>query len=99
MASENADSALRNEIENHFELKEESIGPPKPCLGGSVRTAFIDTLAEAWVFSSWQHVVTTVNNVQIYSKEQGLKVPKRAKIPIQTSYRPELDISHKLGPK
>ena len=31
---ENAEKVLRNEIEKFFELKPNSVGPPRQCLGG-----------------------------------------------------------------
>ena len=38
--SEDGESIMRNEIGKHFELKEESIGPPKTYLGASARLNF-----------------------------------------------------------
>ena len=34
---ENPGYELTNERGKHFELKEESVGPPKTCVGGSIR--------------------------------------------------------------
>lgn len=46
--SENAESILRNEIGKYFELKEESIGPPKLYLGGHLRHVQLENGVWAW---------------------------------------------------
>ena len=52
VVSENAEAILRNDLGRYFELKENSIGPPKIYLGGQVRKVELDNGAKAWVFSS-----------------------------------------------
>ena len=47
----------------------------------------------------WQRLKSAINNVEIYLKEKGLKLPNIAEVLLQTSCRPELDVSHNLGPK
>ena len=99
--SENAESVLRNELGRYFVLKEESIGPLKIYLGGGVRKVQLDNGVECWAFSSSQYVKSAVNNVEEYlSKHDNpkWKMPKKAETPLQTSYRPELDVSPELGP-
>ena len=39
-----------------------------------------------------------VENVKNYLNERGLKLPNKAETPIQTSYRPELDVTDTLDP-
>ena len=100
--SENAESILRNEIGRYFELKEESIGPPKLYLGGHLRKVQLENGVWAWAFSSSQYVQAAVKNVEDYlSKDEnkGWKLPRSADTPMSTSYRPELDVSPELGPK
>ena len=102
VASENAESILRNEIGRYFELKEESIGPPKVYLGGHVRKVTLDNGLEAWSFGSSQYVQAAVKNVQtIISKEENKrwKLPAKANTPLSTAYRPELDVTPELEPK
>ena len=48
---ENAEAMLRNEIDQYFELKQESVGPPKIYLGGHVRQVQLDNGVWAWGFS------------------------------------------------
>ena len=99
--SENAENILRNEIGRYFELKEESIGPPTLYLGGRMRKVQLENGVWAWAFGSSQYVQAAVKNVESFiSKEENkrLKLPKKAETPLQTSYRPELDVSPELDP-
>ena len=99
--SENAESILRNELGRYFELKEESIGPPKLYLGGHLRKVQLDNGVWAWAYSSSQYVQAAVKNVEDYlAKEENKlwKFPKNAETPMTTSYRPELDVSPELRP-
>ena len=60
----NAETIIRKELGRYFELKEESIGPPKIYLGGHVRKVTLDNDVEAWAFSSSQYVQAAVKNVE-----------------------------------
>ena len=98
--SENAERILRSEIGKYFELKEESIGDPKIYLGGHVQKVQLDNGVECWAFSSSQYVQAAVKNVEEYLAKQvddRWKLPAKAETPIQTSFRPELDISPELN--
>jgi hypothetical protein len=101
VVSENAEQVLRNELGRYFTLKEESIGPPKIYLGGHVRKVQLENGVECWAFSSSQYVQAAVKNVEEYlSKRDNVnwKLPAKAETPMQTSYRPELDVSPELQP-
>ena len=99
--SENAESLLRNELGRYFTLKEESIGPPKIYLGGSVRKVQLDNGVECWTFSSSQYVQAAVKNVEEYLSKRTddrWNLPTKADTPLRTTYRPELDVSPELKP-
>jgi hypothetical protein len=101
IVSENAEEVLRKDIGRYFALKEESIGPPKIYLGGSVRKVTLDNGVECWAFSSSQYVQAAVKNVEDYLSKRNddkWKLPAKAETPMKTSYRPELDVSPELGP-
>ncbi len=101
VVSENAEQVLRNELGRYFTLKEESIGPPKIYLGGHVRKVQLENGVECWAFSSSQYVQAAVKNVEEYlSKKDNVnwKLPAKAETPMQTSYRPEIDVSPELQP-
>ena len=95
--SENGEKVLREGIGKYFELKEESIGPPKIYLGGHMRKVQLDNGVQAWAFSSSKYVSEAVNNVESYLERRNMKLPKKAETPIQTSYRPELDVTPELN--
>ena len=99
--SENAEQLLRQGIGKYFELKEKSIGPPKIYLGSGVREVTLENGATAWAFSPSQYVQAAVKNVETYLSNQDTewkRIPSRAETPMQTNYRPELDVSPALGP-
>jgi Reverse transcriptase (RNA-dependent DNA polymerase) len=78
--SENAEHVLRKELGRHFTLKEESIGPPKIYLGGSVRKVQLDNGVKCWAFSSSQYVQAAVKNVEEYLAKLGnpnWRLPKK----------------------
>jgi hypothetical protein len=101
--SENAENVLRNELGGYFPLKEgSSIGPPKIYLGGHARKVQLKNGVECWAFGSSQYVKAAVDNVETYLAKQlklgnsKWKLPAKAETPMQTSYRPELDVSPEL---
>ena len=99
--SENVERVLRLDLGRYFELKEESIGPPKLYLGSRIRKVQLENGIECWAASSSQYVQAAIKNVEEYlGKDQNpkMKLPTRAETPLQTSYRPELDVSPELGP-
>ena len=99
--SENAENILRRELGRYFQLKEESIGPPKLYLGGHVRKVTLENGVQAWAFSSSQYVQAAVKNVESYlEKREGRawSLPSKAETPLKTTYRPELDVSMELNP-
>ena len=81
----------------YFELKQESIGPPKFYLGGSVRKVTLDNGVDVWAFSSSQYVKADVKNVEDRLEKLGQKLPGRAETPLKTDYRPDLDVTPELG--
>ena len=99
--SENPESLLRQELGRYFTLKEESIGPPKIYLGGSVRKVQLDNGVECWTFSSSQYVQAAVKNVEDYLSKRTddkWRLPAKAETPLRTTYRPEIDTTPELAP-
>ena len=96
MIGEEAEKILRNEIGKCFELKEESIGPPKLYLGGHMRKVKLQNGVDAWSFSSSQCVQTSVKNVEDHIKKRDWKL-SNANTPISTTHRPESDASDELN--
>jgi hypothetical protein len=102
--SENAESVLRTQLGCYFPSKDKSVGPPKVYLGGHVRKVQLASGVECWAFGSSQYVRAAVTNVEMYLAKlarQGntkWKLPAVAETPMQTSYRPELDVTPELMP-
>ena len=96
VVSENGEHVLRAGIGKYFELKEESICPPKLYLGGHLRHVELENGAKAWAFSSSQYVQAAVKKVETHLEKTGGQLPKKAESPTQTSYRPELDVTPEL---
>ena len=94
--SDKAESILRNEIGKYFTLKDESIGPPDIYLGGQMRQVKLATGKRAWAFGSAKYVKAATTNVIEQLKKIGKSLPKRAKTPLSSNYRPELDMSPTL---
>ena len=100
VVGENAEGILHNEIGRYFELKQESIGEPKIYLGGRVRKVQLDNGVSAWAFGSSQYVQAAVKNVKTWlEKEENKrwKMPLKARTPLKSGYRPELDVSSELN--
>ncbi|KAL7528322.1 hypothetical protein ACHAXR_005938, partial [Thalassiosira sp. AJA248-18] len=95
--SERADSLLRDEIGEYFELKEESIGKPSQYLGGKLREVELENGTSCWAFGSAQYVHAAVDNVETYLKKKGETLPAKAPTPLSTGYRPEIDLTPELG--
>ena len=92
--SENPEQTIRTGVGKYFELKEESVGPPKTHLGGHLRKVTLENGAKAWSFSSSQHVQASVKNVEDCVSKRDWKPPAKAETPLTTIHRPELDVSH-----
>ena len=60
-----------------------------------MRKVTLENGVKAWGFSSSQYVQNAVENVEEYIGKRKWKLP-RAKTPISTTYRPELDTSREL---
>lgn len=95
--SDQGEEILREGIGKYFELKESSIRPPDLYLCGTLRKVTLENGVSAWAFGSSKYVQASIKNVETYLSKNGLKLPNRADTPIQTLYRPELDVSPELN--
>jgi len=94
--SDRAEEVLRQEIGQHFILKEESIGKPTQYLGGKLREVTLENGVSAWAFGSTQYVQAAVRNVEEYLQKKGEKLVVKAPTPLSNGYRPEIDLSPEL---
>ena len=94
-----ADKAL-SEIGKYFQLKPNSIGPPKIYLGGKVIKVTLPNGVQAWSFSATQYVREAVKNVEKFMSKHGYTITsKKIGVPLPTSYCPELNGSKELDPE
>ncbi|HEY9711012.1 MAG TPA: hypothetical protein V6D48_22590 [Oculatellaceae cyanobacterium] len=84
--SQNGSHLLCGKVGKYFELKEESIGPPKIYLGGKMREVILDNDSKAWAFGSSQYVLAAVANVEDYLKKSGAILPAKALTPTKNGY-------------
>ena len=98
VVSDKAEDILKKEIGKYFELKPDSIGPPKLYLGGHLRQVKIDDGTLAWAFSSTQYVQTAVNNVEEYLRKNNKKLKAKTSSVLPKNYRPEVDVTRELEP-
>ncbi len=95
---EEPEKFLREEMDNIFTLKPNSIKPPTHYLGNKVSQVELANGAKCWSFSSSQYVQNAIGNVEDYLAKKGEKLPPRAKSPWSSNYRPEADVSAPLSP-
>ena len=81
------EAILREEIGNHFKLKEESIGPPSQYLDGKLGQVTMANSQKFWAFGSTQYVRATVDNVEEYLGKKGQRLPAKALTPLSSKYR------------
>eukprot|EP00957_Ditylum_brightwellii_P128236 9779968-Ditylum_brightwellii.AAC.1 len=96
MIYENGGKLLCEHIRKYFELKKESIGPPKIYLGGEMCEVILKDDVCAWAFGSLQYVKAAIETVEGYLEKVGSKLLMKAKTQIQTLYQPELVVSDEL---
>ena len=62
--SENFESILIKEIGKCFDIKEDTVRPPKLHLGGSMSKLELENSVAAWAFSLSQHAKSSVHDVE-----------------------------------
>ena len=79
---------MKNEIGRYFELKPDSIRPPRLYLGGHLQKIELSNGVEAWAFRSTQYVQTAVKNVEEYLVKKVKSLKAKALDPIPKGYCP-----------
>ena len=86
------------QIDKYFKMKPDSIGPPTIYLGGTVSQVVLENGVTTYAFSSSKYVQEAVKNVEEYLEERERKLRPKARTPLSSEYRPEIDISPELDP-
>jgi hypothetical protein len=88
-----------NDVNTYFHLKPESVGPPDLYLGAKLSKMTLPNGVTAWCNSSHRYVQEAIRNVEKYIQESSAKMLyKKTPSPMESDYRPELDVSPLLGP-
>ncbi len=81
-----------------YDLKDESIGPPKLCLGTQIGRTQLGNGTMAWHMAADKYVKNAIDVVQNLLDEDGHGLQlKTAKAPYPTNYKPELDVTEELN--
>jgi hypothetical protein len=92
-----APSSIMKTIQKAYRLKEEP-SPPKSYLGATIKTWSIPgETRQVWSMNSNQYLKEALSYVELELSKTGLSLRGKPTTPMQTNYRPELDISPVLG--
>ena len=83
-------------IDQHFKLKPDSIGPPSTYLGATVSRFTLPDGKECWAMGSEQYVKEALRNVEDWLSERGAKLKPKVTCVLPSGYRPELDVTPEL---
>ena len=83
-------------IQATFKLKDNKIEKPDNYSGAQLSRRIING-QECWNMSSEQYVKAAIANVEAALDKSGQRLPSRATKPMQSGYRPELDVTAELN--
>ena len=100
IASENP-SAIHKLFEETYDMKSDKEGrkwsEPDRYLGATIeKWSLANSKSTYWAMSGREYIEAAVSNVETYLEKQGLKLYTNVTTPMQTGYRPELDVSTEL---
>jgi hypothetical protein len=88
-----------DDIYLYFNLKPESVGHPNIYLGSKLSKAKMANGVESWCNSLAQYVKEAIKNTEAHiRKTNGKMLKSKTRSPMETNYRPELDVSATLEP-
>jgi hypothetical protein len=79
---------ILDDVNVYFNLKPESVGHPNIYLGLKVNKAKLSNGVACWCNSYCQHVKEAIKNKETYIR----KLNGKTRAPMETKYRPELDV-------
>jgi Reverse transcriptase (RNA-dependent DNA polymerase) len=95
-ASENPRDILEK-MDQHFLLKDGTIGPPKVYLGSQVTKHKFENGDECWAMGSEQYVADAIRNVQTWLGARNLMLKTKVSSTLPSNYSPELDTTPYLN--
>jgi hypothetical protein len=91
---------ILDDINTYFHLKPESVGPPDLYLGAKLSKTTLPNGVVSWCNSSHRYVQEAIRNTEKYIQQNGGKMlRKKTSSPMESNYRPELDVSPLLDPE
>ena len=89
-----------DQIDKHYKIKAGSTGEPTVYLGAQIYKHNLPNGSWAWGMSSEKYVNNAIKIVEGLLEEDGdgKKLKSTAKVPVSSSYKPELDMSPELSP-
>ncbi len=94
-----APSPVMKTIQKAYRLKEEP-SPPKTYLGATIKSWTLPgDIKPTWSMNCVQYLKEAIRNVEQELSKSGLCLKGKPNTPMQTGYRPELDVSPVLGPE
>lgn len=96
--SENPKQILAD-MNKHFLLKEDSIGPPTRYLGANIsQFQFSSDDSPKWAIGSQEYIKEAVRVVKSWLEQRGMQLKTKVSGVLPVDYRPELESSNLLGP-
>jgi hypothetical protein len=86
-------------LNKHFKLKPDSIHPPDDYLGTMIKKTIPRNGASACGQSSSHYVRNALKNLEEWMVKEARELPKKAPTLMSSTYKAEVDVSHKLSPK
>ena len=88
-----------NEIGEHYKIKPGSDKEPDLYLGANVEKVQCPDGREVWATSARDYVANAIETVKALLKADGLQLKSKARSPLPSQYKPEVDVSDELGPE
>jgi hypothetical protein len=88
---------ILEKMDQHFLLKDGTIGPPKVYLGSSVTRYKFENGDECWAMGSEQYVADSIRNVQNWLSKRNLMLKTKVSSTLPSGYAPELDATPYLN--
>jgi hypothetical protein len=93
-----APELIMETIRKAYRLKEEP-APPSTYLGATVKPWSIpNETRHVWSMNSQHYIKEAIRCLELELSKAGMKITGKPNTPMQTNYRPELDVSPPLGP-
>ena len=84
-------------IDQHFKLKDGSVGTPNRYLGADIGKYTLPNGTEAWFMSSESYVKASIRNVEAWLADKGERLKTKVSCVFPSGWKPELDVTPLLS--